>query len=103
MYYEEMRTKHDLIYINLLIKYNSKFILLATSLGPNAVVVTRVDCITIIKPLSKTDDSPSFESEKSFTMFGPHHAKACLLAYADSEGPNHPAHPRSLIKAITVR
>ena len=25
-------------------------------------------------------------------IFGPHHAKMCLWAYADSEGPDQPAH-----------
>ena len=30
--------------------------------------------------------------------FGPHHAKTCILAYTDSEGPDHPAHSRSLIR-----
>ena len=28
---------------------------------------------------------------------GPRHAKTCLRAYADSKGPDQPAHPRSLI------
>ena len=32
-----------------------------------------------------------------------HHAKLCLGAYADSEGPDQPAHSRSLIRAFTVR
>ena len=32
----------------------------------------------------------------------PHHAKMCLRAYADSEGSDQPAHPRSLIRAFTV-
>ena len=31
------------------------------------------------------------------------HAKTCLLAYAGSEGPDQPAHPRSLIRAFAVR
>ena len=45
MFYEEIRTKQDLSYISicsLSILYNSKFILMATSLGTNAVIVTRV-------------------------------------------------------------
>ena len=33
----------------------------------------------------------------------PSHAKPCLRAYADSEGPDQTAHPRSLIRAFTVR
>ena len=45
MFYEEIRRKQDLPYISicsLSILYSSKFILMATSLGTNAVVVTRV-------------------------------------------------------------
>ena len=48
MFYGDIRTKQDLSYISicsLSILYNSKFIILATSLGTNAVVVTRVHCI----------------------------------------------------------
>ena len=48
MFYEEIRIKQDLSYISicsLSILYNSKFILMATSLGTNAVIVTRVHCI----------------------------------------------------------
>ena len=48
MFYEEIRTKQDLSYISicsLSILYNSKFILMATSLGTNSAVVTRVHCI----------------------------------------------------------
>ena len=49
MFYEEVRIKQDLSYISissLSILYNSKFILMETSLclGTNAVVVTRVHC-----------------------------------------------------------
>ena len=53
MFYEEIRIKQNLSYIlscPLRILYNSKFILLATSLGKNAVVVTRVHCIFISLP-----------------------------------------------------
>ena len=35
--------------------------------------------------------------------YGPRHAKTCLWVYADSEGPDQPAHLRSLIRAFTVR
>ena len=47
MFYDEIRTKQDVSYISicsLSILYNSKFILLATSLEINVVVVTRVQC-----------------------------------------------------------
>ena len=33
---------------------------------------------------------------------GPHHAKTCLLAYADSEDPDQTAHPRSLISGPSL-
>ena len=39
-------------------------------------------------------------------LYGPRHAKTCLrpyAAYADSDGPDQPAHPRSLISTFTVR
>ena len=48
MFYEEIGIKQDLSYISvcsLSILYNSKFILMAASLGTNAVVVTKVHCI----------------------------------------------------------
>ena len=47
MFYEEITIKQGLSYISfwpLRILYNIKFILMATSLGTNAVVVTRVHC-----------------------------------------------------------
>ena len=47
-FYEEIRRKKSLSYISfcsLRILYNSKFILMPTSFGTNAVVVTRVNCI----------------------------------------------------------
>ena len=50
MFNEEIRTKQDLSYIStcsLSILYNSKFILMATSLETNAVVVMRVHCILL--------------------------------------------------------
>ena len=49
MYYGKMRTKQGLSYISICsfsILYNSKFILLATSLGTNVVVLTRVHSTT---------------------------------------------------------
>ena len=38
-----------------------------------------------------------------FALRGLRHAKTCLWVYADSEGPDQPAHPRSLIRAFIVR
>ena len=37
------------------------------------------------------------------TLFGWHHVKMYLRAYADNEGPDQPVHSRSLIRAFTVR
>ena len=34
--------------------------------------------------------------------YGSCHAKMCLQASADSEGPNQPAHPSRLIRALAV-
>ena len=48
MFYGEIRIKQGLSYISfcpLRILYNSKFILMATSLGTNTVSFTRVHCI----------------------------------------------------------
>ena len=48
MYNEKLRINHGLSYISfcpLMIRYNSKFIILATSLWTNAAIVTRVHCI----------------------------------------------------------
>ena len=50
MFYEEIRIKQGLSYISfcpLRILYNNKLILMATSLGTNAVKVTRVHCTYI--------------------------------------------------------
>ena len=47
MFYEEIRIKQSLSHISfcpLRILYNSKFIIMATFLGTNAVIVTRVHC-----------------------------------------------------------
>ena len=36
-------------------------------------------------------------------IIGQRYAKTCLWAYAGSEGPDKPAHPRSLIRTFAVR
>ena len=38
-----------------------------------------------------------------YILFGLHHAKNCLRAYVDSEGPDQTARPHSLIRAFTIR
>ena len=40
---------------------------------------------------------------KPSILNGLRHANACLLVHADSKGPDQPAHPRILIRAIAVR
>ena len=53
MFYEEIRMKQGFSYISfcpLRIIYNSKFTIMATFLGTNAVVVTRVHCIWTDRP-----------------------------------------------------
>ena len=50
MFYEEIRMKQGLSYISfcpLRILYNNKFIIMATSLGTNAIVLTWVHCILV--------------------------------------------------------
>ena len=44
-------------------------------------------------------------SEGTFSHVEGHmgHTKTCVRAYADSEGPDQTAHPRSLIRAFAVR
>ena len=38
-----------------------------------------------------------------YTLFGPGHAKTCLMPYANNKGADQPAHPRSLISTFIVR
>ena len=62
MFYEEKRIKQGLSYISfcpLRILYNSKIVIMATSLGTNVVVVTRVRC---------TNWPPVFESLKLYCI-----------------------------------
>ena len=50
MFCEETRIKQGVSYISFCsyrILYNSKFILMATSLGTNVIVITRVHCINL--------------------------------------------------------
>ena len=39
----------------------------------------------------------------SYFIFGPGHAKMCLMPYANNKGADQPAHPRNLISAFVVR
>ena len=36
-------------------------------------------------------------------IYGPGHAKTCLMPYANNKGADQPAHPRSLISTFVVR
>ena len=42
-------------------------------------------------------------SRVSGSIYRPRQVRTCLRAYADSESPDQPAHPRSLIMAFAVR
>ena len=62
MFYEEIRSKRGISYISICsfsILYNSKSVLMATSLGTNAVVLARVHCI-----LQQPTCNPIFMSVK---------------------------------------
>ena len=66
MFYEEIRIKQDLSYIPfcpLRILYSSKFIIMASSLGTNAVVVTRVQCSIFDLLLSSSNVSLTYSNE----------------------------------------
>ena len=63
MFYENIRIKQGLPYISfcpLKILYNSKFILMATSLGTNDVVVTGGCFDEIVRKQKRKIDLPTF-------------------------------------------
>ena len=39
---------------------------------------------------------------KCILLYGPGHAKTCLMPYANNKGADQPAHPRSLISTFVV-
>ena len=43
------------------------------------------------------------KSSFSKSLYGPRNAKTSRRAFADGEGPDQPAHPRSLIRALAIR
>ena len=45
----------------------------------------------------------SFVGMLPLFIYGPGHAKMCLMPYANNKGADQPAHPRSLISAFFVR
>ena len=52
MFYGKIRIEQGfsyILYCPLRILYNKKFVIMATFLGPNAVVVTRVHCIVLLE------------------------------------------------------
>ena len=75
MFYEEVRIKQGLSYIPfypLRTLYNSKFILMATSLGTNAVVVMRVHLDNWnMDGLFPLEDSNSFLSPYKILLIAP--------------------------------
>ena len=72
MFYQEIRIKECHSYIISLCPfrslYKNKFILMVTSLGTNAVVVTRVHCIRTDRP-EQTDESRLEALQSSFLFF----------------------------------
>ena len=40
---------------------------------------------------------------KCLLLYGPGHAKMCLMTYANNKGADQPAHPHSLISTFIVR
>ena len=85
MFCEEIRIKQYLSYISfcpLRILYNSKFIIMATSLGTNYVVVMRVHCISdrICSPLfvEKANQEECYESYNKL-MYGMEETESCRL------------------------
>ena len=43
-----------------------------------------------------------FGTRTTKTIFGPGHAKMCLMPYETNKGSDQPAHPRSLISTFIV-
>ena len=41
--------------------------------------------------------------QRNKNIYGPGHAKTCLMPYANNKGADQPAHPRSLISTFVVR
>ena len=39
----------------------------------------------------------------AFRLYGPGHAKMCLMPYANNKGADQPAHPHNLISTTVVR
>ena len=99
MFCEEIKKKHGISYKSLCplrILYNSKFMLMATSLVTNAVVVTRVHCIILMVPqliliLATQFYFVTLLYDKA-DLIGSRHAKTFQRAYEGSEGPDQPAH-----------
>ena len=87
MFCEEISTKEDLSYISinmysLSILYNGKFILMAASLGTNAVVVMRVQC-KLLNYSIFSDFLRDFDQVSAKTCF----LKLNILRYALYSGP----------------
>ena len=54
----------------------------------------QIHCFLNVWPFHVTNDSRNNDKYLDW----PRHAKTCLRAYSDSEGPDQPAHPRRLIR-----
>ena len=70
---------------------------------PNTIQLCRNTYVLLqqLGDLFETYEKQAFQKVSLFS-YGPRHAKMCLRAFAYSEGPDQPAHPRSLIRAFTV-
>ena len=87
-------------------RWMMSLLLILNTLYVAALIMFRVsDGIWIVKPLGLRVliEWDSTSCRKLTLIHGPRHAKACLRAYANSEGPDQPAHPHSLIRAFAVR
>ena len=51
---------------------------------------------------AKTYQTELLADQSLLCTYGPCHAKTCPWTYADSEGPDHSAHPYSMTRALAV-
>ena len=89
MFYEEIRIKQGfffyLSFCPLKILYNSKFIIMVTSLGINAVVVTKVHCNKVPEPSHDKTNKMTFAPKIGLGIRARSVARDPRFLYADSE------------------
>ena len=59
--------------------------------------------VNVLPIINKVESLLNQWSKRKLTLFGPGHAKSCLMSYANNKGADQPAHPRSLIGTFVVR